>query len=596
MSDNLNKVQKSLVKKKNKKQKLRKQVTKSVESDPTSAVEKLTDSSVTTPVKVKKLKKKVKKTEPEVEVEEVENKSDNQVAEETPKEVEGEKDESSKVKIRPGMNEELMDTTFASLEKLGVSEETLDAIKDMGFTNMMEIQSKAIPPLLKGQDILAAAKTGSGKTLAFLIPCIELLRKCNFLPKNGTGAMIISPTRELAMQTYGVLEKLMKYHSQVMTFGLVMGGTNRGEEARKLVHGVNIVVATPGRLLDHLQNSDNFKFKNLQCLIIDEADRILDIGFEEEMKQIVRQLPKKRQTMLFSATQTQKTEDLARVSLKKKPLYVGVHDDQKLKTADGLTQGWIKCASKFRFLVLYTFLKKNKNKKVLVFFSSCMSVKYHAELLNYIDVPCMSIHGKQKQNKRTDTFFKFCNAETGILLCTDVAARGLDIPAIHWIVQYDPPTDPKEYIHRVGRTARGVNGQGHALLFLRPEEQEFLYYLRKDSVTVPEFEFSTGKIAGIQTQLQGLIGKNHYLNAAAKEAFRTSVRAYASHSMKNIFNVEKLDLNEVGLSFGFETPPYIDMGVHSKKNAKKAKTVGRNPKYNNQNPKTKFYQGKNGKK
>ena len=147
MSDNLNKVQKSLVKKKNKKQKLRKQVTKSVESDPTSAVEKLTDSSVTTPVKVKKLKKKVKKTEPEVEVEEVENKSVNQVAEETPKEVEGEKDESSKVKIRPGMNEELMDTTFASLEKLGVSEETLDAIKDMGFTDMMEIQSKAIPPL-----------------------------------------------------------------------------------------------------------------------------------------------------------------------------------------------------------------------------------------------------------------------------------------------------------------------------------------------------------------------------------------------------------------------------------------------------------------
>jgi len=135
------------------------------------------------------------------------------------------------------------------------------------------------------------------------------------------------------------------------------------------------------------------------------------------------------------------------------------------------------CPSEKRLLVLFTFLKKNRKKKVMVFFSSCMSVKYHHELFNYIDLPVTSIHGKQKQTKRTTTFFQFCNAESGILLCTDVAARGLDIPQVDWIVQYDPPDDPKEYIHRVGRTARGSGTSGHALLLMRPEELGFLRFI-----------------------------------------------------------------------------------------------------------------------
>ena len=132
--------------------------------------------------------------------------------------------------------------------------------------------------------------------------------------------------------------------------------------------------------------------------------------------------------------------------------------------------------SEKRFLLLFTFLKKNRNKKVMVFFSSCMAVKFYHELLNYIDLPVMCIHGKQKQTKRTTTFFQYCGAESGILLCTDVAARGLDIPDVDWIVQYDPPDDPKEYIHRVGRTARGEGGKGHALMILRPEELGFLRF------------------------------------------------------------------------------------------------------------------------
>ncbi|XP_043788139.1 probable ATP-dependent RNA helicase pitchoune [Apis laboriosa] len=457
------------------------------------------------------------------------------------------------------------DTNFKILEET-VCENTLKAIKDMGFTNMTEIQAKSIPPLLEGRDLVGAAKTGSGKTLAFLIPAIELIYKLKFMPRNGTGCVIISPTRELSMQTFGVLKELMKYHHH--TYGLLMGGANRQTEAQKLSKGINIVVATPGRLLDHLQNTPDFLYKNLQCLVIDEADRILDIGFEEELKQIINILPKKRQTMLFSATQTKKTEMLMTLALKKEPVYVGVDDDKEKATVEGLEQGYVACPSEKRFLLLFTFLKKNRKKKIMVFFSSCMSVKYHHELLNYIDLPVLSIHGKQKQTKRTTTFFQFCNASSGILLCTDVAARGLDIPAVDWIVQYDPPDDPKEYIHRVGRTARGEGSSGHALLILRPEELGFLRYLKQAKVPVNEFDFSWNKIADIQLQLEKLVSKNYFLNMSAKEAFKAYVRAYDSHHLKQIFNIETLDLAKVAKSFGFVVPPTVDLKVGISKNSR----------------------------
>ncbi|KNC31952.1 hypothetical protein FF38_09608, partial [Lucilia cuprina] len=177
--------------------------------------------------------------------------------------------------------------------------------------------------------------------------------------------------------------------------------------------GVNLLIATPGRLLDHLQNTQAFVFKNLKSLIIDEADRILEIGFEEEMRQIIKILPSEgRQTMLFSATQTTKVEDLARISLRKGPLYINVDEREDVATANGLEQGYVVCESDKRFLLLFTFLKKNRNKKIIVFLSSCNSVKYYGELLNYIDLPVLDLHGKQKQQKRTNTFFEFCNAKT----------------------------------------------------------------------------------------------------------------------------------------------------------------------------------------
>ena len=347
----------------------------------------------------------------------------------------------------------------------------------------------------------------------------------------------------------------MAGHSQ--TFGIVMGGATRRAEADRLVKGVNLIVATPGRLLDHLevgsnlllsfttshpflyQNTKGFVFRNLKALVIDEADRILEIGFEEEMKKIINILPnglhtamycvpsesfdvrlllEDRQSMLFSATQTNKVTDLARISLRPGPLQIDVDKEESTSTVSTLTQGYVVCPSDRRFLLLFTFLKKNMKKKIVVFFSSCNSVKYHGELLNYIDVPVLDLHvsapspyrlcselrrisqGKQKQQKRTTTFFEFCNAETGTLLCTDVAARGLDIPCVDWIVQYDPPDDPRDYIHRVGRTAR-AGKVGKSLLFLLESELGFLRYLKESKVPLNEYSFPVDKVANVQSQV-----------------------------------------------------------------------------------------------
>ena len=461
-----------------------------------------------------------------------------------------------------------------AFDALPLCEPTKRAIDAMQFTHMTRIQARTIPLLLQGRDVLGAAKTGSGKTLAFLIPAAELLHKASFKPRNGLGAVVISPTRELCLQIYGVVEELMKFHTQ--THGVVMGGSNRRAESEKLAKGVNLLIATPGRLLDHMRTNKAFYYGNAQMLIIDEADRILDIGFEEDINEIVRLFPKERQTALFSATQTTKVEQLIRVSFKNKPVYVNVESASQAAAAGaagaggaaatnvGLEQGYTIVEPHLRFLLLFTFLKKNAGKKIMVFFSSCNAVKYYGSLLNYVDMPVLDIHGKQKQAKRTSTFFEFCEAKSGVLLCTDVAARGLDIPRVDWIIQYDPTDDPREYIHRVGRTARGEGGSGRALLFLLPTELGFLKLLKVANVPLNEYEVPRKKLVNIQAQLEKLVAKNYYLHSSAKDAFRSYVLAYHSHQLKEIFNVHSVDLAGIAKSFGFATPPRVNLPIESK--------------------------------
>jgi len=385
------------------------------------------------------------------------------------------------------------------------------------------------------------------------------------------GALVISPTRELAMQIYDVLRNISSFVSQ--TQGVCVGGMNRKNEADKLGKGVNILVATPGRLLDHMQNTKGFVYHNLVNLTIDEADRILEVGFEEEINLIIKMLPKKRQTALFSATQTRKVADLARLSLSK-PVFVEVKSKDNVATVQGLTQGYVVCPAAHRFLLLFTFLKRNRDKKVMVFFSSCNSVKFHDELLNYIDIPTVCIHGHKKQAARSSTYYQFCSANSGLLLCTDVAARGLDIPKVDWIVQFDPPDEPKEYIHRVGRTARGADASGKALLFLMPEELGFLQYLRRAGVPVSEYTFPSSKLSNIQSQLERVIEKNYHLHRSSRDAYRSYMHAYAAHSHKDCFDVYKLDLQQVAKAFGFMHPPKVDLNLkHSQRDKKKGKSA-----------------------
>ncbi|KAF8328863.1 P-loop containing nucleoside triphosphate hydrolase protein [Cantharellus anzutake] len=450
---------------------------------------------------------------------------------------------------------------------LDLSEKTIKGIEDMGFETMTRIQERTIPPLLAGKDVLGAAKTGSGKTLAFLIPSVELLYKMKFLPRNGTGVIIISPTRELALQIFSVAKELMKHHSQ--TLGILMGGASRHAETQKLEKGVNLLVATPGRLLDHLNSTKGFVYHNLKALVIDEADRIMEIGFERQMTQIIKFLPNEsRQSMLFSATQTTQVTDLARISLRPNPMFIDVEQKSDASTNITLSQGYVVCPSDRRFLLLFTFLKKNMKKKIIVFFSTCRSVQYYAALLNYIDIPVLELHGSLKQAKRTSTFFEFTNASHGTLLSTDVAARGLDIPAVDWIIQFDPPDDHKAYIHRVGRTAR-AGKSGNSLLFLLESELGFLRFLRDARVPLNEFTFPPERIANVQSQLEKLLKENFHLYDAAKKAYQSYLRAYSTATLKKVFDVHQLDLTKVGRAFGFSVPPAVDIDFGGKRKREK---------------------------
>lgn len=298
-------------------------------------------------------------------------------------------------------NEYFAKVKFDDLE---ISDLSKKSLAKMEYQVCTPIQEKSIPDILRGKDILGAAKTGSGKTLAYMIPAVELLYKAGFTIKNGTGVIVIAPTRELAIQNYNVARDLLFYHSK--THGVIMGGAKRSTEAMMLKKGINLLVATPGRLLDHLENTPGFVFHNLKMLIIDEADAILKIGFEEEMTKILKLLPKDRQTLLFSATQTKKVEDLCRVSLRD-PVMLEIAKPTTAPTVSSLEQGFVRISHDLKFRLLFTFLRKNLKKKVMVFMNCCSAVKFYSDLLNYVDIPVKDIHGKQNQQKRTSTYFDF---------------------------------------------------------------------------------------------------------------------------------------------------------------------------------------------
>lgn len=297
--------------------------------------------------------------------------------------------------------------TFESLE---LCQPIQIALNEMKMIYMTKIQAESIPRLLEGRDLLASAKTGSGKTLAFVVPALELLYAARVSFKLGVIVLVLTPTRELAVQIGEVARAVGKHVNH--NFGTITGGANRKQEAAKLQAGVNMLAATPGRLLDHIDSTHKFSMKNLQMLIIDEADRMVDAGFERDVSRIISHLPVERQTCLFSATQSPKVCDLVKCSLKD-PVLVDIQDSLPTATVNGLTQGYIVCPARDRLASLFQLLKRrlHKKEKVMVFFSSCASVQFHEELLNYMDLQCTSLHGKKTQDSRFSVYQNFVTAE-----------------------------------------------------------------------------------------------------------------------------------------------------------------------------------------
>jgi ATP-dependent RNA helicase DDX10/DBP4 len=463
-------------------------------------------------------------------------------------------------------------TTFNDLP---LSKETQDGLSATHFTTLTDIQKRAIPSALKGNDILAAAKTGSGKTLAFLIPILENLYRTQCIgPDAGLGAMVISPTRELAIQIFDVL-RLLGRKGHLFAAGLIIGGKGLREEQDALTR-MNIVVCTPGRILQHLSQTAAFNVDMLQMLVLDEADRILDMGFQKDVDAIVDYLPKERQTMLFSATQTKRVSDLARLSLRD-PEYISVHEAADAATPKTLQQNYVITPLPKKLDTLWSFLQNTKKAKIIVFLSSGKQVRFVYEAFRHMQpgIPLLHLYGRQKQTARLEITHKFSNAQHSCLFATDVAARGLDFPAVDWVVQVDCPEDADTYIHRVGRTAR-YEREGRAVLFMDPSEEEgMLERLEAKKVPIERINVREKKQASIKNQLQSMSFQDPQLKYLGQKAFASYVRSLHVQKDKGIFKLENYPLEEFAASLGLPGAPKIKFLKADAEEVKKRKNASR---------------------
>ncbi|CAO2635051.1 Probable ATP-dependent RNA helicase DDX10 [Lemmus lemmus] len=436
-----------------------------------------------------------------------------------------------------------------------LSKKTLKGLQEAQYRLVTEIQKQTIGLALQGKDVLGAAKTGSGKTLAFLVPVLEALYRLQWTSADGLGVLIISPTRELAYQTFEVLRKVGKNHD--FSAGLIIGGKDLKHEAER-INNINILVCTPGRLLQHMDETICFHATNLQMLVLDEADRILDMGFADTMNAIIENLPKKRQTLLFSATQTKSVKDLARLSLKD-PEYVWVHEKAKYSTPATLEQNYIVCELHQKISVLFSFLRSHLKKKSIVFFSSCKEVQYLYRVFCRLrpGISILALHGRQQQMRRMEVYNEFVRKRAAVLFATDIAARGLDFPAVNWVLQFDCPEDANTYIHRAGRTAR-YKEDGEALLILLPsEEQGMVQQLLQKKVPVKEIKINPEKLIDVQKKLESFLAQDQDLKERAQRCFVSYIRSVYLMKDKEVFDVSKLPITEYALSLGLAVAPRV---------------------------------------
>jgi ATP-dependent RNA helicase RhlE len=339
----------------------------------------------------------------------------------------------------------------------------------MGFKRPTDIQFKSIPSIMKGEDVLAIAQTGTGKTAAFAIPIINRIHN-NKSTKRSTGikCIVMVPTRELALQIGEVFAELAK-RTKVRTFSLV-GGVEQDAQIKKLQDGLDVLVTTPGRMFD-LIHQGYIRLESVDTLVLDEADRMLDLGFIEDIKFVKKMLTRKHQTLFFSATINKEIKKLAFSQVKSSAIRIQLSPDDPVSRNVSHFIMFVEMDDKRFFLE--RFVKDNPESKVIVFVRTRVRAERVAKAMGRVQIDSLTIHGAKEQQDRSDVMQRFKEGECNLLVATDVSARGIDIPDVHFVINYDLPEKPEYYVHRVGRTGRGVN-KGAAISFCSSGEKESL--------------------------------------------------------------------------------------------------------------------------
>ena len=396
----------------------------------------------------------------------------------------------------------------------------LKGIKELGFARPTPVQSKAIPPALEGRDVLACAMTGSGKTAAFLLP---ILHRLIDRPRGKTRALVLTPTRELALQICEDLRDLA-VHTPI-TGAAIIGGVGMGPQEHAFRSGTDVLIATPGRLVDHLR-APYAKLGALEYLVLDEADRMLDMGFLPEIRRILRQLPARRQTLFFSATIPPPIVELTKEMLRN-PATVQL--ERKSAPAIGITHAVYPVPQQLKSALLVTLLQRGEIREALVFTRTKHRANRLADYLQRHKVEAARIHGNRSQGQRTAALAGFKRGRFQVLVATDIAARGLDIEALGHVVNFDVPRASDDYIHRVGRTGR-ADATGDAFTLVAPEEETELRQIehaigkRLPRVTVPDFDYQARSAERLEVPLKERIQKiradkaRQRANAAEKAA------------------------------------------------------------------------------
>jgi len=358
--------------------------------------------------------------------------------------------------------EEVEDEKKPTFAQLGLNESLCQACTSLGWNAPSKIQTEAIPVALEGKDIIGLAETGSGKTGAFALPVLH------FLLQNPQRlyALVLTPTRELAYQISEQFEALGAGIG--IKCAVIVGGMDMVSQALALTKKPHVIIATPGRLVDHLENTKGFNLRPLKFMIMDEADRILNMDFEDEVDKILKVIPKERSTYLFSATMTKKVAKLQRASLQD-PVRVEV--STKFQTVEKLQQSYIFIPNKYKDCYLVSILNDLAGNSFIIFAGTCNNVKRICLLLRHLGFHAIPLHGQMSQSKRLGALNKYKSKTRTILIATDVASRGLDIPHVDIVINFDIPTHSKDYIHRVGRTAR-AGKSGRSITFVTQYDVE----------------------------------------------------------------------------------------------------------------------------